>query len=201
MLSNIRIGLLGLFCLFLSENVGLKFVLMKKCHGTNLKPSVQIAGAAVSTNSMLGSIRSAFTCLNERILPPLYKALVRPHMEFAIQAWSPYLKKDIQKLEKVQRRATKLVGALPDPLAYEDRLKFLGLTILEQRRTQGDMLHTFKILKGYDKEEAGSAFLELDANHSVGRSRGCGTWPPLQLADQESWFRMLQETYLPPKVS
>ena len=85
--------------------------------------------------------------------------------------WSPYLKKDIliRKLEKVQRRATKLILSLTNH-PYGDRLKFLGLTTQEQRRTRGNMLETFKMLKGYDKVEADSAFLELDGNHL--RARG-----------------------------
>ena len=136
---------------------------------SNLKPSTQVARAASSANSMLGRIRSTFTCLNEQTLPPLYKALVRPRMEFAIQAWSSYLKKDIQKLEKVQRRATKLVPAI-SKLPYKDRLQFLGLTTLEQRRTRGDMIETFKIIKGYDIVRANGAFLDLDDNHQ--RTRG-----------------------------
>ena len=117
----------------------------------NLKPSTQVARAAASANSVLGRIKSTFSCLNEQTLPPLYKALVRPRMEFAIQAWCPYLKKDIQKLEKVQRRATKLVPSL-SKLPYEERLEALGLTTLEQRRTRGDMIETFKILKGLDSQ-------------------------------------------------
>ena len=124
---------------------------------SDLKPSSQVARAVSSANSMLGRIRRTFTCLNAETLPPLYKALVRPRMEFAIQAWSPYLK-DIQKLEKVQRRATKLVPSLAH-LPYEDRLKALGLTTLEQRKIRGDIIETFKILKGYDKVRAGDAFL------------------------------------------
>ena len=135
----------------------------------DLKPSAQVVKAASSANSMLGQIRKTFTCLNEKTLPPLFKALVRPRMEFAIQAWSPYLRKDVQKLEKIQRRATKLVPSLSN-LPYEARLSALGLTTLEERRTRGDMLETFKILKGLDKVDADSAFLALEENQA--RTRG-----------------------------
>ena len=100
------------------------------------------------------------------MLGPLYKTLVRPRMEFAIQAWSPYLKKDIQKLEKVQRRATKLVPKLSH-LTYESRLKALGLTTLEERRTRGDMIETYKILKGYDQINTKKSFFELDQKKST----------------------------------
>ena len=115
---------------------------------------------------MLWRIRKSFTCLDKHTLPALYKALVRPRMEYAVQAWSPQLRKDILKLEKVQRRATKLIPDIAN-LPYEVRLKRLNLTTLEDRRERGDMIEVFKILKGIDKIQ--NDFLELDTNP---RTRG-----------------------------
>ena len=97
------------------------------------------------------------TCLDEHTVPALYEALVRPRMEYAVQAWSPQLRKDI-RLEKVQRRATKMVPGLAS-MPYEDRPPYedsertpkkLNLTILEDRRHRGDMIDMFKILSGID---------------------------------------------------
>ena len=77
----------------------------------------------------------------------VYKSLVRPHLEYACQSWSPHLKKDICLLEQVQRRATAIVPEFTD-LPYPDRLKALGLTTLEDRRIRGDLIEVFKLTHG-----------------------------------------------------
>ena len=79
----------------------------------------------------------------------LYKTIVRPHLEYCIQAWRPYRKKDIDILERVQRRATKMIQKLRN-ISYEMRLKECGLTTLETRRLRGDQIEVFKILNGYE---------------------------------------------------
>ena len=81
-------------------------------------------------------IRRNITYKEYSLIVPLYKAIVRPHLEYCIPAWSPYLRKDIDMLEKIQRRATKLIPGLRD-LRYEERLKECGLTTLETRRLRG----------------------------------------------------------------
>ena len=77
----------------------------------------------------------------------LYPVLVRPLLEYCVQVWSPHKQGDIDLLERVQRRATKIVPALKH-LPYEERLRRLKLTTLEERRVRGDMIETYKLLTG-----------------------------------------------------
>ena len=105
----------------------------------NMKVSEQCRIAASKGNQVLGMIRRNITYKDKRLIIPLYKAIVRPRLEYCIHAWSPYLRKDIDMLEKIQRRATKLISELRD-LTYEERLKECGLTTLETRRLRGDQI-------------------------------------------------------------
>ena len=71
-------------------------------------------------------------------------------MEYACQAWNPYHKKDINRLESIQRRATKMCHELRN-LEYDERLKVLNLTRLSDRRKRGDAIQAFKFHKGFNK--------------------------------------------------
>ena len=115
----------------------------------DMKVSEQCGIAASKGNQILGLIRRNITYKGKKLIIPLYKAIVRPHLEYCIQAWRPYRKKDIYTLEHIQRRATKMIPELRD-LSYEERLKECGLTTLETRRLRGDQIEVFKILNGYE---------------------------------------------------
>ena len=71
-------------------------------------------------HSVIGLIKRNFFHMDSRTFIMLYKALVRPHVEYANLIWSPYKKGDIETIEKVQKRATKLVISLN--LLYKERL-------------------------------------------------------------------------------
>ena len=115
----------------------------------DMKVSEQCGIAASKGNQILGLIRRNITYKGKKLIIPLYKAIVRPHLEYCIQAWRPYRKKDIDTLERIQRRATKMIPELRD-LSYEERLKECGLTTLQTRRLRGDQIEVFKILNGYE---------------------------------------------------
>jgi len=128
----------------------------------NLKPASQCAKAAAKAMSVLGMIRRHFKKLDAEDFLLLYKTYVRPHMEYCVQAWSPHLSKDVQCLEKVQRRATKLVSGLREK-TYEERLAILGLTTLENRRLRGDLIETYKIITAKERIDH-RQFFQLAAN-------------------------------------
>ena len=115
----------------------------------DMKVSEQCGIAASKGNQILGLIRRNITYKGKKLIIPLYKTIVIPHLEYCIQAWRPYRKKDIDTLERIQRRATKMIPELRD-LSYDERLKECGLTTLETRRLRGDQIEVFKILNGYE---------------------------------------------------
>jgi len=91
---------------------------------------------------------------NREVMLQLYRDLVRPHLEYCMQFWSPYLRKDILALEGMQRRFIRLILELRG-LDYEERLSRLGLYSLKFRRMRGNLIETYKIMMGIDKVEAG----------------------------------------------
>ena len=117
---------------------------------SKLKFSLHCDKLASSGNSILGMIKRTVKSRKKDVIVRLYKALVRPKLEYCVQAWCPYLKKDVEKLEKVQARALRLIKECRE-MNYEERLKVCGIVSLADRRVRGDMLEVFKILKGYTK--------------------------------------------------
>jgi len=128
----------------------------------NLKPSAQCVKVAEKVRSILGLIKRNFRRIDEEDFLVIYKAYIRPYLKHYVQAWSPYMQKDIQILEKIQKSATKIVHRLKH-LCYKDRLDKLGLTTLFFRWKRGDLIETYKILtekENIEKEQ----FFELSNN-------------------------------------
>src|SRR5664279_712182 len=118
----------------------------------SLKFSEQCTKAVMEANRTLGMIKRTFTNRTKTVIKSLYTSLVRPKLEYCVQAWRPYLQKDIDQIENVQRRATKLIKGY-NCKTYEERLALLDMTTMETRRTRGDLIEVFKIVKGFDKIE------------------------------------------------
>ena len=101
-------------------------------------------------------LNRAFCSRDIRLWRHLYVSLVRPHLEFAvnlyldIQAWNPYLEKDIMKIGKVKIRASNIPYVFCI-LSYGERLKILKINSLNDRRVMGDLIEAFKVLRGLDE--------------------------------------------------
>ena len=118
-----------------------------------MKVSEQCGIAAAKGNQILGLIRRNIVYKEKELIIPLYKTIVRPHLEYCIQAWRPCRKKDIDMLEIVQRRATKMIQKLRN-ISYEMR----------------DQIEVFKILNGYENIDRNIFFTVKEER----RTRGHG---------------------------
>ena len=115
---------------------------------STLHPSVQCQKCYAKAMQSLATIKRTFKYITKESFNILYKTYIRPHIEYCVQAWSPYYAKDIDLLEKVQHRATKLLPQLAN-LPYQQRIQNLNMYSLYCRRQRGDLIETFKILKQY----------------------------------------------------
>lgn len=114
-----------------------------------LSPDKHISKIVGETYNLLRNIRMAFTYLDENMIKQILVTLIRPRLEYAAVFWSPSTKKNIKRIERIQRATTKLVPTLSG-LSYEERLERLGLTTLERRRERGDLIAIYRLMKGME---------------------------------------------------
>jgi hypothetical protein len=136
----------------------------------NLKPSAQCSKAAGRATAVLGQIRRNFHYRDRHTFLKLYKQYVRPHLEFAVPAWSPWLQGDKDTLERVQEKAVKMVNGLQGA-TYQEKLRELGLESLEERRNSQDMALVHKFLTektGTDLFQRAAAELNTRTRQTAG---------------------------------
>ena len=92
----------------------------------SLKPSRQCEAAALTATRVLAQVRQNFHYRNKRIFKKLYCQYVRPHLEFSVSAWNPWLEGDIQRLEQVQMKVVNAISGLKGN-TYTDKLRELDL--------------------------------------------------------------------------
>ena len=140
----------------------------------DLKSSTQCIATEQNAQNILGYIKQVFHYRNKQTVLALYRALVRPLLEYSVQFWSPIRRVDVERLEKVQARVTKLVPSIRHK-GYQRRLADLGLFTLEQMRHMVLFIETFKILRGFSGLDPASVF-ELSVNRT--RKHGFKVVPP-----------------------
>ena len=114
----------------------------------NCETSSHVEKIAKKAHGVLSQIHRATVVRDSQTFVRMYSTFVRPILESSAPAWNPHLRGDIVELEKVQKRAFRMISDMGN-LSYEGKLKKLNVQSLESRRTRGDMIDTYKYLNGF----------------------------------------------------
>ncbi len=150
-------------------------------------------------NKLLGLIRRSYVYIDNETVKTLYTSVVRSHLEYGNAAWCPVYRKDSERLENVQRRATKLAPALKD-LTYIERLAALELPSLYYRRARGDMIETYKHMSGSYTVEA--RYIKMDETITRGHNFKLKKERPLKIVRQQYYSHRITNSWnmLPVEV-
>ncbi len=121
---------------------------------------------------MLRNIRMTFQFMDKDMIKKILTTVIRPKLVYAEVVWCSYKKKNINKLERIQRIATKMVPELKY-LSYKDRLKEMQLTTLQERRERGDLITVYKLINELEKVDREGLLLitESETRHLRGHSK------------------------------
>ena len=134
-----------------------------------LKPEDHINQVTGKMYNLLTNMKIAFTYIDANMVRKIITTFIRPSLEYASVAWNPHLQKDVKKIERIQRAATRWAPELRE-LSYEERLKALNLTTLEARRKRGALITLYKCTTGMidiDKED----FIKPGSRRTRGHSK------------------------------
>jgi hypothetical protein len=136
----------------------------------DLKVSKQCIAACNIANRMLGYINKYVEYKSAEVMTKLYNSYVRPFLEYGVRAWMPYYKQDVERLEAVQHRATKMILGM-NGLTYEERLKALNMYSMKRRYLRGDMIEVYKMFSGLSDLKVEKIFALETENRTRGHSK------------------------------